>query len=160
VQEIETDFGFEVTIIPSECYAQPGLAALLFSGPNESLDLAKVYLDVLHASRNDASSTADGHSESTVEVLTPTVHQTGVYVVGPELITLILRPLFRLVKSEISVLEFLQSCGLFANHVLFWREGTYCIWDPLPLFLLYTVVLPVHLVLCVFRREPWAMPIQ
>lgn len=67
------------------------------------------------------------------------------YWIGHDIITLLLQPLlhlFALAHPQINLPTYLSYIQLFLTHLLFWQDGTYEIWDPLPAWWLYHVYCP------------------
>lgn len=85
---------------------------------------------------------------SAPSVLTPTPNPPRFYWLGHDLVTLLLLPLLSLISpqnqnhSHISTSTYLQHCSTFLQHVLFWRDGTFALWDPLPAWWLYHAYWP------------------
>lgn len=68
-----------------------------------------------------------------------------IYWIGHDIITLLLLPLLQLiglVQPMINLPTYIHNCRTFLDHLLFWQEGTFEIWDPLPAWWLYHVYWP------------------
>ncbi|KAM0261566.1 hypothetical protein ACHAPA_009736 [Fusarium lateritium] len=111
----------EVTIYPIECNPRVHTATVLF---NNTPELVDEYLSVL-------SPDAPPRSLSKPP-LTPTNPQKY-YWVGQDLVELVLYPLYlTLFRGTMGFSEVRKSLRRFAEHLLYWKDGTFEAWDPLP----------------------------
>ena len=158
VEEMATERGIQQDILPIDCSPRTSSSLTLFARPRGSIDLVRAYLNALPPSAdgiNGFSGLTDAnYSPGDVAVPSPTA--PGVYFSGQDFISLVLYPLLQLLTLKIGLLQFVHHCITFLNHVLFWREGTFEIWDPLPWFWLYHVYIPVQLLGSIWMGKSWS----
>ncbi|KAI9854894.1 MAG: hypothetical protein M1824_006526 [Vezdaea acicularis] len=78
------------------------------------------------------------------------------YWIGHDLVSFVLHPLLKLLAGRGSFKQFQESMGVFMEHVLFWRDGTFELWDPLPWWALYHIYFPAHFLLAIFTGKRWS----
>lgn len=118
-------------LYPIECNPRANTAVVLFA--DESEDMADAYLSVLPD--HEPKGISDGHRVEGLIVPKPSV--PGYYWVGHDLVTRVLLPLLGLLGFEMGVWAVLGCWGEFLEHLLYWRDGTYEVWDPWPAWWLY-----------------------
>lgn len=159
VEEKVTEGSVQKHIYPIECNPRAHTAVALFSGTKGSVDMVQAYLTVLASSPTNGT---NGHSElSEAEsdagaVAFPQPTAPGYYWVGHDIVTLVLHPLLRLLTGKIGLWQFIHHIVTFVNHVLFWNEGTYEVWDPLPWWWLYHVYWPGQFLACLKTGRKWS----
>jgi hypothetical protein len=157
VEEKATETGIQQNILPVACNPQANTALILFARTRGSVDLVRAYMNALPPSA-DAINGYSGLTYpdySSVDVSFPHPTAPSVYFSGQDLVLLVLLPLLQLLTFRTGFMQFLQHCITFLNHILFWREGTYELWDPLPWFWLYQVYIPVQLLSCIWTGRKW-----
>ncbi|KAL0944466.1 uncharacterized protein CTRU02_202353 [Colletotrichum truncatum] len=117
----------QLKLYPIECNPRAHTAVALFADTPELVDQ---YLAVL----DDGSLAA--------EVVTPK-QPSKYYWIGHDLVTLFLLPTLRLLLLRESVEGYVLSVRKFVEHVLFWKDGTFEVWDPLPAWWLYHAYWPM-----------------
>ena len=147
VEESVTEHGIQLTFYPIECNPRAHTAVILFKG--QSTALAESYLSTLDHSTANGVNGYDDH-------IVTSKHPEKYYWVGHDLIALVLYPLLRFLIGKLSRSEFLRGCYTFAEHVLFWKDGTFEIWDPLPWWWLYHVYWPGQFLMCILQRRKWS----
>lgn len=116
----------ELQLYPIECNPRTHTAVLLFN--KDAKRLAECYLSLLDPPRTPEQ-----------DVCIPdTAVADSIYWIGHDIVSLFLLPLFRI--SDLSGL--LAASKEFVIHLLFWKDGTFEIWDPLPFWFLYHVYWP------------------
>lgn len=111
----------EVTIYPIECNPRVHTATLLF---NETPEIADEYLSVLSESQTQ--------KPLSTPPLSPTNPQRY-YWASQDLVELVICPLYlTLFCGTMALSEFHGSIRTFAHHLLYWKDGTFEAWDPLP----------------------------
>lgn len=128
-------------LYPIECNPRAHTAAVLFTGTHRMVD---AYMSLL-----------DG--EESVEIVTPA--QTGgyrYYWMGHDLATKLLLPLFGLVTLRVGLSEAVHEVVVLLAHLLFWRDGTFEIWDPMPWWWLYHVYWPLRFFQCLRTGVRWS----
>ena len=144
VEEQITDGGLQKTILPVECRPQAHTAAILFTGTRGSINLVRAYMAALAPSSSGINGYSGLTDPDSGEVAYPRAVDSNVYFIGQDAVSLVMRPLLQLLKLELGLLQFFRHCVTFLNHILFWREGTYELWDPLPCWWLHHVYLPLQ----------------
>jgi catechol O-methyltransferase len=107
-------------------------------------DLAHAFLEVFK------NSTSSGH------VITPPRRCYGYYWIGHDLVTLMIIPFLELVLGYATWQSSKKEMKKFWNHLLYWNEGTFAAWDPLPFWVLYHVYWPVRFVQCLLYGHHWS----
>lgn len=107
------------SIWPIECNPRAHTAAVLFADKSE--EVAEAYLSLLGE---------DDHSTHQKGIVMPSSDTPGYYWIGHDLVTRILLPILYLLQGKEGVREVLGNWIEFLNHLLFWKDGTYEIWDP------------------------------
>jgi hypothetical protein len=159
VEEKVTEGSVQQNIFPIECNPRAHTAVALFSGTQSSVEMVEAYMSALHVSPSNGT---NGHSQLTVatsdtrSVVFPRPTAPGYYWVGNDLITLLLYPLLRLLTFKIGIWQFIHHVITFVNHVLFWKDGTYEVWDPLPWWWLYHVYWPGQFWTCLRTGRKWS----
>jgi hypothetical protein len=159
VEEEVNQSSAQKKIYPIECNPRAHTAVVLFSGTGDSVDMVNAYMSALDFSHVDGANgygrphAADSEKDS---VVFPQPTAPGYYWVGHDLVTLVLHPLLRLLTFKIGLRQFLHHVTTFSNHVLFWKDGTYEIWDPLPWWWLYHVYWPGHFWACLRTGTRWS----
>ena len=154
VDEKSTDSGLEWSVLPVDCKLNVSQPILLFAGTVGSMALTRAYMTALIPTTNGLS-TFSGIGvlpDSMDHVIAPEL-ATGTYYIGQDLLDLVLRPAMQVLTLNLGVLQFVWNLLTFVEHVLFWREGIYEAWDPLPAFLLYHVYMPIRLILHFMKRN-------
>lgn len=151
VDEHVTEKGAELVLNPIECNPRAHTAVALFSG--RAREVANAYLSFLRSGMINGN----GHALDTADeqVVFP-VEAAKYYWFGHDLITLVLLPLLHLLMGRIRLMEWIQGCAEFTNHVLFWKDGTLEIWDPLPWWCLYHIYYPGHFLASILHRRRWS----
>ncbi|KAL8787490.1 MAG: hypothetical protein Q9195_007737 [Heterodermia aff. obscurata] len=147
VEELVTERGVEMVLQPIECNPRAHTAVALFVGREK--ELVEAYLGALGPKING---TAVAQEREVVTVGRP----PGVYWVGHDVVTLLLYPLLDLLQGRMAVKKYLQGCMTFLQHLLFWKDGTFEIWDPLPWWWLYHVYWPGQFLWCILQRRKWS----
>lgn len=122
-------------VYPIECNPRAHTAAVLFASRSE--ELAEVYLSVLDKKGDSCRMRKE-------EIVIPREDTPGYYWVGHDVVELVLMPLvaFLTLSQDASVGSVLSSWKRFLEHLIWWRDGTYEVWDPWPLWALYVVYWP------------------
>ena len=157
IEERATENGIQQDILPTACTPQITTTMVLFAGTRGSVDLVRAYMNALAPSGDGIN----GYSGLTHpdyfagDISFPHPTAPGLYFSGQDLVLFVLLPLLQLLTLRIGVMQFLQHCVTFLNHIIFWRDAVYEIWDPLPWFWLYHVYVPVQLLSCMWTGRKW-----
>lgn len=123
----------EVTMYPIECNPRVHTATLLF---NETPEIIDEYLSVL----------SESHTQKPLSTppLSPTNPQRY-YWASQDLVELVICPLYlTLFRGTMALSEFHRSICSFAHHLLYWKDGTFEAWDPLPWLWMMHVYWPMQ----------------
>jgi catechol O-methyltransferase len=147
-----------VQLYPIECNPRAHTAVALF---NETPEMANAYITLLRESPEDRNEQRRKHGLTNGNASQPVFPNTPTkkyYWVGHDLAELVLLPLLALFTPG-SGMDFSQlstSISTFADHLLFWKDGTFEVWDPWPAFWLYHVYWPVQFVLAILQGKKWS----
>lgn len=147
VEESATEKGTEVILRPIECNPRAHTAVVLFQG--RGTEMVEAYMEALKPEINGITEPPEQ------AVVTPANNAPACYWVGHDLATLLVYPLFQLFTRQITFAAFLRSCLTLVEHLLFWKDGTFEIWDPLPWWWLYHVYWPGQFFRCILQRKKW-----
>ncbi|KAI9788114.1 MAG: hypothetical protein M1835_002455 [Candelina submexicana] len=158
VEERESKKGVEMTLYPIECNPRAHTAVALFNGLSN--ELADAYLTALEPEM-DGAVHANGHVQR--QIVVP-FQPAAYYWVGHDLVALIIYPLIQFLlglfygnaSSQPDSTNILTGVGKFLQHFLFWKDGTYEVWDPLPWWWLYHVYWPGQFLACIIQGRKWS----
>lgn len=135
---------------PIECNPRVHTAVICLR--DVSSDLASAYLSVLPD--HEPKGISNGHKSELLIV--PKPGSKGYYWIGHDLVALVLLPILRLLRLEIGVRDLLGMWLEFMEHVLYWRDGTWEVWDPWPAWWLYVGYWPGMFLVCLWERRWWS----
>ena len=147
VDEKTTEKGLEKRLYPIECNPRAHTAVILFNGLGA--EMAKAYMTALGSNMNGDS------SGSSTDVVVPR-RPAKYYWVGHDVVELVCFPLVQVLMLKMSLLDFLGGCYTFLQHLIFWTDGTFEIWDPLPWWWLYHIYWPGQFLSCILQRRKWS----
>lgn len=147
VDEVVTEKGVQLVLQPIECNPRAHTAVVLFHG--RELEIAEAYMHAVKSQINGIS------KDFEQEVVTPG-KPPKYYWMGHDLVALVLYPTLQLLQGKMAMGVYLQGCMTFLQHVLFWKDGTFEIWDPLPWWWLYHVYWPGQFLWCILQRRKWS----
>ena len=125
-----------------ECNPRAHTAVVLLD--HESEGMVEAYLSVL-----------EDHASSHRPTIIPSV-DTGYYWVGHDFITLVVLPVLSLVKLRTDLATCFAKCSTFVNHIAYWKDGTYELWDPWPFWWLYCIYWPGMFLTAILGRNWWS----
>ena len=134
----------QIILYPIECNPRAHTAVVLFN--DDAHSMVKAYLSLL-----DTTSLKTFFEP----VATPTSH-VSYYWIGHDVVELVLLPLISVLTLQLSVKDFIANLATLAVHILFWRDGTYTLWDPLPWWWLYHVYWPMQFWNSIWRGKKWS----
>lgn len=137
-------------LYPIECNPRAHTAVVCLSDVSE--DLADAYLSIL--SDHEPKGVSNGHRREALVV--PKPDGPGYYWIGHDLVTLVLLPLLGFVRCEMGVKHLLGTWMDFLAHLLYWRDGTYEVWDPWPAWWLYVAYWPAMFLGSLWKRRWWS----
>ena len=133
----------KMVLYPIECNPRAHTAVALFDGTSR---MATTYLSLLSRKSVDKRRT---------EVVVP-LHRNKYYWIGHDFVELLIFPVLSLLSFQGSIVE-VKNCGQeFMSHLLFWRDGTYELWDPLPWWWLYHVYWPMQFLYSLRSGTKWS----
>ncbi|KAH6676728.1 hypothetical protein B0J14DRAFT_359896 [Halenospora varia] len=147
-QEIQ---GLMNNIYPIECNPRAHTAVVLFG--DEAEDMSAAYLSILPT--HEPAGIANGHKDTT-HIVVPRPDVPGYYWVSHDFVTLFLLPILSVVRGEIGVYELIGKWVEFAGHVLFWKEGTWEVWDPWPWWWGIVGYWPAMFAVSAWERRWWS----
>ncbi|KAK4980859.1 hypothetical protein LTR66_002105 [Elasticomyces elasticus] len=143
-----------VTLYPIECNPRAHTAVALFSNTPEMAAAYMTLLEPPHQGFNGRDHGANG-----VPAVPPIYPRrpSKYYWIGHDLVTCAILPLLAVFSaSGPRIEEVLESFLKFLEHVVFWKDGTYEFWDPLPWWWLYHVYWPSQLLLALLTGKRWS----
>ena len=152
--------GVEKVVLPIECNPRCHTAVVLFNGIGA--ELAKTYESAL-----DEGVSMNGNAASLLTNRYGNVDQHHDYIlrprkayryywVGHDLVEFGLLPILDALRFRKSIRNLLQSWMVFLDHLLFWKDGTLEIWDPLPWFALYHLYWPGQFAASIWHQKRWS----
>lgn len=150
-----------IALFPIECNPRAHTADVLFNG---TVKLADEYLSVLqvsdssvHRNNTNGSGTngAGTNEEKRKDIVVPK-QQAKYYWIGHDLVQLFLLPILSLLSGQASIGDTWMSVRNFVEHILFWKDGTFELWDPLPWWWLYHVYWPMQFVNSIRTGRKWS----
>ncbi|KAL9130361.1 MAG: hypothetical protein Q9217_001419 [Psora testacea] len=152
VNEVVSEKGAEMCLLPIECNPRAHTAVVLFAG--QAAAMTEAYLTALDERKTQINGHVNGEAMRPEDIITPR-NTANYYWIGHDLVTLILHPLLHLVLRRITLDTYMKHLKTFSEHVLLWRDGTYELWDPLPWWWLYHVYWPGQFLACILRGQKW-----
>ncbi|KAJ5490707.1 hypothetical protein N7539_002274 [Penicillium diatomitis] len=136
--------GEDATLYPIECNPRAHTAVVLF---RDTPAMAHAYLSVFEE---------DGDPSKSSTVSTPAAPVDDYYWIGHDLVTFLLSPVLALLCGAGSFSAVHKGLKTFSSHLLYWRDGTFAIWDPLPFLVLYHVYWPIRFGQSLFSGQQWS----
>lgn len=140
------------TLYPIECNPRAHTAVVLF---NDIPELANAYLSILDAPSHTKAEKDQEDSQS--PILTPRRNDRYFWI-GHDLVELIIQPIMSisLFQPNASINLLFQNVSTFFEHILYWRDGTFERWDPVPWLLLYHVFWPLQFRNALVSGKGWS----
>lgn len=143
----------KITLYPIECNPRAHTAVALF---NDTPEMVDAYLSLLDRRKT-------GYDASEVEAETPVIprHPAKYHWVGHDLVACCIMPVVALVSGSGKTTDD-KEAGLvagfqqFADYMLYWKDGTYEVWDPLPWWWLYHVYWPMQFFNALMTGAKWS----
>lgn len=151
----------DIRLYPIECNPRAHTADILF---DHSKGLVDAYLSVLqepNASTNGSGTNGAGRNglnkrpSKRRDIVTPS-HPPKYYWIGHDLVQLLLLPVLSFLSGQMAIGEAWMSIRDFIEHILFWKDGTFEFWDPLPWWWLYHVYWPMQFVNSIRTGRKWS----
>lgn len=156
LSNLNNDPDAKVTLYPIECNPRAHTAVALFNGTTTMADAYLSLLDENPPAPSYAEATANGTSHQ--HIVTPKYSDVRYYWVGHDLINLIVLPLLSLLtlQRDSSISTVIKGLDTLVDRLLFWKDGTYELWDPLPWWWLYHVYWPQQFLLFFWKGKKWS----
>jgi hypothetical protein len=141
----EEELGREAKFYPIESNPRAHTAVVLFE---QTPEMADAYLSIF-------SSTTSNSKSKDVPVV-PRTPTYSYYWLGHDLVTFVVLPLLDALFGAATFANALTSFGVFVNHLVYWKDGTYTFEDPVPFFVLYHVYWPMKFFDALRRGNAWS----
>ena len=135
--------GEDATLYPIECNPRAHTAVVLF---RDTPQMARAYLSLF---------TGRDVPESDV-LATPASPVDDYYWIGHDLVTFLIIPVLAFACGAGSFSEVQKGLKTLSYHLVYWRDGTFAIWDPLPFLILYHVYWPIRFGQSLARGQQWS----
>ena len=132
-------------LYPIECNPRAHTAVVLFE--NESKGMVDAYLTALE---NQPLSL-----EKPISPIMPS-STTVYYWIGHDIVTRVLLPVVFLLTGKGTLRDLQERFTEFFEHAIYWKDGTYEIWDAWVFWWMYSVYWPGMLVVAMFTRQWWS----
>ncbi|RDW76809.1 uncharacterized protein DSM5745_06801 [Aspergillus mulundensis] len=138
--------GADAALYPIECNPRAHTAVVLFQ---DTPEMAGAYLSCFETKKGQSGGR---------DVVVPKSPRYSYYWLGHDLVTLFIMPLLVWLCGRAGgpLVDVGSNIAMFRDHLLYWRDGTWIPWDPLPFFMLYHVYWPAKLVDCLVRGGEWS----
>ncbi|KAL9111106.1 MAG: hypothetical protein Q9227_004369 [Pyrenula ochraceoflavens] len=161
VEERITERGVRREILPIECNPRAHTAVVLFQGQGGAKQMTDAYLSVLEPRKTDSkglelSNGVFEEDQNGLDSIEPEAPTYGVYWIGHDIVSLVLQPLLMFLTLQIGISGLSSNIREFLQHVLFWKEGTYETWDPLPWWWLNHVYWPGMFLETLIQGKRWS----
>lgn len=157
------DGSVQLHIYPIECNPRAHTAVSLFSGPKASQEMVQAYLTALSSpmtngirSKSDLADPGRDNGYERTETIAFPPPNASFYWIGHDIVTSIILPLLQLITRRTSIWSYLQDIAGFITRALFWKDGFYELWDPLPWFWQYHVWWPVQFMRSLSNGDRWS----
>ncbi|KAH8896766.1 hypothetical protein GQ53DRAFT_819029 [Thozetella sp. PMI_491] len=155
-----TIYGTEKRIYAIECNPRAHTAVVLFgqNGP-EMEEMVQAYLSAIKSNLSKGSkglATNRYQSGIASEPIYPPANTRPRYWIGHDIVSMILGPGISLSLRHSSLHDWIRGCLSCVSHILFWKEGTFEILDPLPALALYHLYWPWTIIGAWWSRRRWS----
>ena len=172
VRERVTERGVDSGLVVIECNPRAHTAVALFAGRESAL--TEAYLSVLDDGGKASNLVLEGRNghvtgpsplsqpedevdgNERADIVMPTSNPPRIYWIGHDLLTLLILPFFDLITRSITFSDFFIGIKTFTEHILWWQDGTFELWDPLPAWWLYHVYWPAQFLGCILSGKRWS----
>lgn len=143
-----------------ECNPRAHTAVALFANPGAEMRMmVKAYISAIDVQLCNGEKAggvnAVGDSPSFSVVSAP-IGVLSRYWLGHDLVTLVLLPLFGFLTLQLGLGQLVDSARQFVEHVVFWKDGTFELWDPWPFVALYYHYWPKAILSAWWKGERWS----
>ena len=144
-----------VKLYPIECNPRAHTAVCLF---NDTPELVEGYLSLLEPKKATISPAKKGTAPNGLapQPVIPNAPKKY-YWIGHDFAELIIAPVLSLFKADgMSVVEVFEHMLTFVEHSLWWHDGTFEVWDPVPAWWLYHVYWPTQFLMTLVFQRKWS----
>ncbi|QDS75793.1 hypothetical protein FKW77_000073 [Venturia effusa] len=154
----QVDGNLAKRLFPIECNPRAHTAVVLFN--DDSAKMVDAYLHLLDTTpcSSDNSNSKEDEKEEEVEdfnVIFPS-STTKYYWLGHDILTRIVLPILNLCSLNNTLHATRASLHEFLVHALFWKDGTFELWDPWPFWWLYCVYWPGKFGMAIVKGQWWS----
>jgi len=143
-----------VTLYPIECNPRAHTAVCLFNDTPEMI--SKGYMSLLEPSQEQGNKKLQVNGTIPPAPVYPR-SPAKYYWIGHDLVELVILPVMSLMSLQGTTFsEAYTSIMRFLNHLIWWRDGTFEIWDPLPAWWLYHVSWPCQFLTAMMTGSKWS----
>lgn len=139
-----------ITLYPIECNPRAHTAVALFNG---TLEMADAYLSILAPPPKPSYADAVDPSR---KIIVPRNLNDKYYWTGHDLTTKFMLPLLNLILRKTTLGDFVGELDVLFDHLFFWKDGTYEMWDPWPWWWLYHVYWPLRFWEKLWKGVKWS----
>ena len=145
----------DVRLYPIECNPRAHTAVCLFNDTPEMVDGYLSLLEPKAAVSNSTKKTSTPNGLATQPIFPNTPKKY--YWIGHDLAALVILPLLSLISQDgPSFVEIFETLVTFVEHALWWQDGTFELWDPVPAWWLYHVYWPYQFLIALLTGKKWS----
>lgn len=154
--------GLYQTLVAIECNPRAHTAVVLFRGPNHvNKSIADAYISSIDSkpfSSNGGNFENVNGKIHREEVIFPSIDVLPRYWIAHDLVEFVLLPVWNAMvySHQLSCAEYFKGIRTLITHILFWKEGVYETWDPVPFLILYHVYWPLTILMAWWRGYSWS----
>ncbi|KAG8165547.1 hypothetical protein KVR01_004099 [Diaporthe batatas] len=138
-----------------ECNPRAHTAVALFAQPGERMErMVEAYTSVVDGPPEPFRE--KNSSDIPPRVVWPPADTTPRYWIGHDLATRGLLPLLKLVREPRSARVLVDGVEELIQHLLYWKDGTFELWDPWPFVALYHHYWPRAILSSWWQGERWS----
>lgn len=138
-----------------ECNPRAHTAVTLFGQPGREMrGMVEAYLSAIQGCTKPGENEL-GRKNGASRLVRPPTGVASRYWIGSDVVTLLVFPVWRLLSWKQTPGEFADEVREFAGHVLFWKDGTFELWDPWPFVALYYHYWPKALATSWWKGDRW-----
>jgi hypothetical protein len=141
---VEDDKAQNVVLYPIECNPRAHTAVVLF---DETPAMAEAYLSIFDGAVSD-------YNKSTP--VYPRAPTSSYYWMGHDVVSFGILPVLDAVFGKGTWTDAANAFANLARHVVYWRDGTLTVKDPVPFFVLYHVYWPARFVESLRSWKGWS----
>ncbi|KAF1943458.1 hypothetical protein EJ02DRAFT_453363 [Clathrospora elynae] len=141
--------GRHTKFYPIESNPRAHTAVVLFE---QTPEMADAYLDIFNSAASNSSSSVNSKAMP-VFPRTPTY---SYYWIGHDLVSFLILPILDVIFGRGTTQDAFSCLMVFWHHLVYWKDGTFMLEDPLPFFVLYHVYWPARFLEALMRGKDWS----